>query len=156
MSAFKTYCDDLYKEFKKNSWVDEELTQEEGTEVVVWEGYMIDAFRAVDVPKAYQSKVSRQLKQLKCIEVLQSGARNTHSKLRLLQSPQSVDWQPPAPRRLTDRSEFAKLVADLKIVQRRLGGLDIAVALSEIDKRVLVLEAQLAQMEEKLSGSQTK
>lgn len=129
---------------------DESFTDEvDGKEFRLYKGYLTNLFTSVIGSLNTYSKIRGRLASLGCIQILEAGARNFPSVVVLVQHPADADWEAsaggPKPRKkdLTDTPEYARLLAEVEGIKKRLGGVDLAEALSNIERRLVKVEKEL-------------
>jgi hypothetical protein len=143
----------LYGVFERDSTTEEI----DGVRLPVWRGSMVEAYKSIGASQHYYSGVMDTLKDLGCITVLSSGRRARPSVVALHHAPDEVEFIFYSESRLTGAPEAAKLRSRLELLERRIGGVNIADALVNIDKRVARLEHLVGKAQEfQTNQTQTK
>lgn len=140
-----------------------ELVAEGGEGVLIWQGRLIQTCTSVGIPEGYYKKVVDALRRLGSIEIVSRGSRGSNLTAIVLRHPPSEELYEDAIVKsgwsgLTTAVSFDTLVAQVKELQQRLGGLSIVDALKNHEDRVKTLETAvegLAKEVQKLQQSIT-
>lgn len=110
--------------------------------VRIYRGQISKLFSATGIGAGYYSEVFRQLESQGCITYLQRGSKNVDTVIVLHFPPDPEHDIPPAKSPLTSAEESANLFESVEMLKELVGGIDIAEALVELDRRVRSLEAK--------------
>ena len=109
-------------------------------EFVIWRGKITKMYAETGVPQSYYSAVFKQLEDQGCITYAQKGTRSVESVLVLDHEPTPEGFIPPPPSPLTDPERYANLREDVEALKILVGGINIAEALIEIERRLKEVE----------------
>jgi hypothetical protein len=113
---------------------------------------MVEAYKSIGASQHYYSGVMDALKDLGCITILSSGRRARPSVVALHHAPDETEFIFYSESRLTGAPEAAKLRSRLETLEKRIGGINIADALVNIDNRVKRLEHLVREIAQKDSN----
>lgn len=130
------YSDALYKAFDELA----EQTQVDGISVRVFRGSITERWSSIGASQSFYTPVMHTLKELGCITLISSGRRSHPSIVALHHPPDEVEFLLTHTGDLTGSPEAAKLRKRLENLERRVGGVNIAEVLLELEKRVAWLE----------------
>lgn len=136
-TATQSYCNALYAVMHENSRV----INIDGVEGRVWNGPIVETCLSVGIPGGSYRRVTKQLETLGCIEFVQRGARSYPSAVLLNYAPTEQVWQAAGRRHLTNAPTSARLAGRVKELETRIGGVNLATALVNIEKRLRALES---------------
>jgi hypothetical protein len=145
LTKIQMYCSALYDAMDRESVI---VELGDGTKVKVWKGLITKTAESVGAGEGVYSRVVERLTLLGCITVLDKGRRNFQSTVALYYPPTAEVWaQEISPEDLTTKPTPARLQAELKSLKDRTGGIDVKLALKNLDDRLMVVETKLAKLE---------
>ena len=123
-------------------------------EVLIWQGRLIRTCTSIGIPEGYYKRVVDTLRAMGCIELLNQGRRGKTLTAIALRYPPTRELYEEAIVKsgwedLTAGVSFDTLVADVRNLQRQIGGIDIQAALVELDKRFRKIETALGVLQDK-------
>jgi hypothetical protein len=124
----------MYDELHSRA-IDKKL--QSGETARVFTGSYVDAWKATGIAQSYYTPIRRALEAHGAITILQRGGRNVDTVIVLIGLPDV--WE-DIPGGLTDGPKYASLNATVKDIERRLGGMNVAAALQEIEMRLTEVE----------------
>jgi hypothetical protein len=144
LTRIQIYCNALYNLMDENS----EVMQVEEGQVKVWKGYMTQACGLVEIPEGVRNRVVKRLGDVGSIQVVEQGRRNTPSVVALFYPPTDEVWQAYQDETLqsdllTGRPDPAMMAQQIRDIREQMGGVHIADALANHEKRIQELEAKL-------------
>lgn len=126
-------------------------------EVLIWQGRLIKTCTSIGIPEGYYKRVVDTLRAMGCIEVLNQGRRGKTLTAIALRYPPTSElyeeaivksgWQD-----LTAGASLDTLGADVRNLQRQIGGIDIQAALVELDKRFRKIETALGSLQDEVNN----
>lgn len=117
----------------------------EGEILNVWKGFIGRTCRELNIPNGMERRVVRPLEAMGCIRIIERGVGNYPTTIILAYPPTEELWNSSdAPSALTQRRSYAKLVSDVEAIKKSLGGVSIADALIDLDKRLKAVESKTA------------
>ena len=130
--------------------LDESLVQilpgSESKEVCIWKGKITQTCLELGIPYGSYRKVYLALQTIGAIQELARGVRASPTLIAVLKEPTDDVWEDYAenvPRpALTKSVQAAKLAAEVKNFLDSVGGIDIAEALKNHEKRITTLEGK--------------
>lgn len=131
------YANALYAHFHSNST--EKVIQ--GEKVTIWTGSLTKTCAELGIPRGTERRAMRPLEAMDCLRILQRGVGHHPTILVLSRPPTEEMWAEVSERGLTGTVTFDRLVRDVRDIQTRLGGVDLAVALADTERRLKALEA---------------
>lgn len=120
----------------------------DGVPVRVFKGSIVECYNSLGVSQSYYTPVMDSLKGLGCITVISSGRRSRPSVIALHHPPDETEFVFFHAGDLTGTPEAAKLRQRLENLEKRVGGINIADTLVEIDNRVSQLEHRIGKAQE--------
>jgi len=162
--TFVQHCIELYQALDDRARIHE---LESGEKARVFAGNYTEVFQATGLSRTYYTSTRKALIKNNAMLVLQKGGRGADTVLVLKGLPQTWDiegWNDGAGKPLTNAPESAKLRSDVDDIQKLVGGINVASALSEFQRRVETLEAQVQELQKfvikdspkKITTSKTK
>jgi hypothetical protein len=115
----------------------------------VWQGSIIDASRQVGINIGSYSRVVNALRKLGCIEQVKQGYRGNPSIYRIHFPPTDEVWLKNAPDRTEDLTRAPSsdtMAAQIKDIQKQLGGIVIVDAFKNIEDRLQKVERQVKEL----------
>lgn len=114
-----------------------------GGSLRIFRGKVTDVFRSTGIGQSYYSEIFRQLNLQNCVTFLQRGSKSVESVVILHGAPTSEGYRPPQTSPLTDPERYANLSEDVEALKILVGGVHIAEALIEVEKRFKKLEDEV-------------
>lgn len=142
------YCTILYERMESEATAEvlPAIVDGDGAAVLVWRGRLIATCDDLGIPRGSYQRVVRALRNSQCVEQSERGFRGVSLSVFTLHHPPTPEVQAdlkdsPAP--LTTAPSLDRLSAEVRDVQRQLGGINIPEALIEVERRLDVITAQL-------------
>lgn len=116
--------------------------------VLIWQGKLIATCTRVGIPQGYYKKVVDVLRKIGSIEIVTRGRRGNTPTTILLRYPPTMELYKDAIVKsgwdgLTATPSFDTLVAEVRDIQTRLGGIDWLEIIKNLDDRVKALESEV-------------
>ena len=124
-----------------------EIEKMDGIHIPVFRGSIVDAFDAVGISRSRYTPVMDALKQLGCFTVIASGRRSKPTIIALHHPPDEVEFMILHTGDLTGSPEAAKLRSRFERMEKAIGGINIADALTQLEARVAQLERSIKHKE---------
>jgi len=112
-------------------------------EARVFRGSIVRAFRGLGISQGYYSEVRKGLVETESITIIRRGSRNSPSVIVLHREPDKKTLEAIESSELTNDSEVAILLQELRDVKRLIGSISIPDALMNIEQRLQAIERQL-------------
>lgn len=129
----------------------------------LYSGSQRRTFDKLQLSDAYNPVLYRALREMGCVEMVQRGAGDRPTILKLIKPPQIEqfrEWNATAKnsRSLTPRATLSTIEQDLRLLTRRLpNGVDLPQWILGIEDRLIKIESRLGDIEkERRSGTKTK
>lgn len=130
-----------------------------GEKARVFAGSFTEVFKSTGLSRTYYTSIRRALENHNAILILQKGSRNSDTVIVLRGLPDKWEIDGWNDGRLTKPPEYARLRAEveeqLEEIKKSTGGLNVAAALVEFEKRVVTLETEVAELK-KIVKTKTK
>jgi hypothetical protein len=134
----------LYNEFDKQAFDD----KIDGLPIRIFHGSISECWSAVGASQSYYTRVLDTLNVLGCITITAKGRRARPSVIVLHHPPDATEFVFHSAQGLTGSPESARLRARLENLEKRVGGINIADMLVDIDNRVTRLEHLVGKAQE--------
>lgn len=108
--------------------------------VAIFRGKVTEVFRSSGIGSSYYTEIFRQLEDQGCISYLQRGSKSVDTIIVLHRPPTPEGYRPQPKSDLTSPERYANLREDVEALKTLTGGIHIAEALLEIEKRFKELE----------------
>ena len=111
----------------------EDEKQDSGHTLRIFRGKVVSAYRSLEIPQSYYSKVRSGLIDMGCISILQQGARGTDSVVALHHAPDAKELKHiQSGKDLTPRLDVAILAQRVDDLSKLIGGVNIPEAISDL------------------------
>lgn len=144
--TFVQHCITLYQALDDRAKIHE---LQNGEKARVFAGNYTEVFHATGLSRTYYTSTRRALEKHDAILILQRGARSTDTVIVLKGLPETWDvegWNDGSGKVLTNARDYATLCSDVDTLRESLGGINVVAALTEFEKRVKALEAQIEEI----------
>lgn len=144
--TFIQHCIELYTALDDRAQIQE---LESGQKARVFAGNYTEVFKASGLSRAYYTSTKRALEKHNAILILQRGGRGVDTVIVLQGLPETWDiegWNDGTGKPLTNARDYATLCSDVDTLKEQTGGINVAAALVEFEKRVIALETQMQEM----------
>lgn len=142
--TFNTHCARVYKA------LDERATyrDNEGVKERVFVGAVTPVYKLLNISQAYYGPIFKTLEDVGAILKVQTGARGIDTIIVLRGLPEAwptgLGWDGSKSRPLTEDSRYGRILRDVQEMQDgKIGGVNVLLALSELEQRIIVLEKAL-------------
>lgn len=140
MTKTQTYAAALYAKMDENA--------EHGENGIIWRGEIVDTSVSVGIPIGSYNRAINYLRKAGCVEQLARGsAGGQPSIFRLIQPPTPEVWDEAfvksRDRTLTSAPSLDMLHQQVRDISRQIGGINIAEALANFERRLAALEGKL-------------
>jgi hypothetical protein len=124
--------------------------------VNIFRGKVTEVFRSSGIGSSYYTEIFRQLEDQGCVSFLQRGSKSVDTVIILHRRPTAQGYRPPPKSDLTNPERYANLREDVEAVKTLIGGIHIAEALLEVEKRFKEYEGRIAELEAQVSVESNK
>lgn len=146
-TTFIGHCETVYRALDERATI--KIIGEPPEEAKVFVGKVVEVFRSLGISQTYYGPVFKTLEEVGAILRIQQGGRNVDTVIQIKQLPtvwpenlgwkgRTVEDQP-----LTDDSTFAMLLSDVQALKDSTGGLNVVLALAELEQRIEALETHV-------------
>jgi hypothetical protein len=126
---------------------------ESGELARVFAGSYTDVWKSTKIPQTYYTPIRRSLEKHRAIQIIQKGTKNTDTVLVLFGLPDAweVDgWRDSTD--LTNSSRYATLSSDVQELKKSLGGINVIMALQELERRLVKLENSSSRLDQEVKS----
>lgn len=146
-NTFVQHCITLYTALDDRATF---KTLKSGEKVRVFAGVYTEVFSATGLSRTYYTSTRRALERHNAIKILQKGSRGADSVILLAGLPENWEIEGWNDGHLTTAVDSAKLRSVAEELQEEFkkstGGINVAAALAEFEKRVVTLETQVEEI----------
>lgn len=135
-SKTQVYANEFYAHCAANA-VDRVV---DGKPLKVWEGSITKTCESLGIPRGTERRVIKPLEEMESIQILSRGVSNYPTVLALIRPPTVDLWENISHRGLTTRPSLDRLTREVKELEKRLGGVNLAEVLKDHNERLSALE----------------
>jgi len=144
-STFITHCISLYNALDERAII---KPLPDDTEERVFQGAIGTVYRSLGISQTYYGPIFQTLEDVGSILKLQRGGRNQDTVILLrglpTDWPEDLGWKGESlthAKPLTEDSRYAKILREVQeIGEGTIGGINVLMALAELEQRVIALE----------------
>lgn len=154
--TFIQHCISLYTAIDDRAQIQE---LQSGQKARVFAGNYTEVYESTGLSRTYYTSTRRALEKHNAILILQRGGRGTDTVIVLQGLPETWDiegWNDGSGKGLTNPPDYATLRSDVDELKKQTGGINVVAVLAEMEKRTITLEAQVAELQEKLQNGKPK
>ncbi len=148
--VFTQHCIRMYKALDERATT---RTDDDGSPERVFIGAVSPIYKSLKISQTYYGPIFQCLEDVGAILKVQQGARgiDTVILLRGLPNvwPEGLGWKGDRSVPLTEDSRYARILLEVQEMKGSIGGINVVLALQELEQRVVALERQLLKMEGK-------
>lgn len=144
LTNIQIYCNGLYELFESEA----ENVDSEGSVYRVWKGFIVQSAANVGIPDGVYTRVMDRLRILGCLQVIETGRRNTPSVIVLLRPPTQEVWDAIDEKDLTKPPSDAKILGQtMEKIKTQIGEINAVDAFRAIDSQLTSIKERLDAIE---------
>ena len=149
-TTFISHCETVYRALEERATI-QLLKDGEGVEkqYLTFIGAVTPVFQSLSISQSYYGPIFQTLEDVGAILKMQQGTRGVDSiiVLRGLPEvwPEGLGWKGSRSNPLTSDSRYARLLVEVQeIAEGNIGGINVPLALMELEQRIAALEGKVS------------
>lgn len=157
--TFIGHCELVYKALAERSTIRTNPVTDEPELAFV--GAIVPVYKSLNLSQSYYSPIFKTLEDVGAILKVQTGGRGVDTVMLLRglpdEWPEGLGWKGSRSNPLTEDSRYGRLLELVQEIEKgTIKGIDVILALTELESRVVALESKVQKMEAHSNGNKQK
>jgi hypothetical protein len=145
--TFIAHCETLYRALAERATIQRFSEDDSQPAELVFKGAVVPVYKSLGISQTYYGPIFETLEDVGAILKIQQGARGIDTVIVLRGLPKkwpaSLGWNGARSEPLTDATRYAKLLHEVQEIQHSIGGINVLLALAELEERMIRLESRV-------------